>query len=980
MREVVATSSLFDAEWYGLSYPDVKAAGVDPVVHYLQRGAIELRNPSSHFDTAAYLERYPDVRGSGLNPLYHYLRHGKQEGREISSLSARPHFFDTATSAQWVAKLRSDRAHAGIASQQPLVSVILPTKNRAAVLPDAIQSVLEQTWHNWELLVVDDGSTDDSIEIVRRDFPDPRVKLLQSTGQGVGDARNTGLSHARGDFFAYLDSDNTWTPEYLEFMLAELGRSRADAAYSVLKRIDASDATKPPKISYLQVLFNEKSLLEENFIDINVFVHRRKLYDELGGFDVALKRMVDWDLILRYTARRQVSFANFIGCNYDNGACSSRITNRESISYLNVVRNKHMVAWDRVKKGVADRDRKLVSVIICNYDQAELTTRCIESLYRHEAGEAFEVILIENGSNPQTVQAIQNLVGRHPRTKLVRNPKNYGFALGNNIGFAESRGSRVVFLNNDTEVTPEWLRSLVRPLEDPSIKGTQPKLLYPDGSIQCVGVVFPQQSPMGYPIYARQPGDFPPTQQSRDYQSITAACMAMRAEDFAGAGGFDPLFLNGQEDVDLCLRVGGGRSVFRCVVDSIVIHREGQTAGRGTNIRANRVLFRDRWRDSVRADDAEYYAQDGVVVGAYQADNPEWAREGYAVWRPNEATTQAVKTPPVPARLRGRTIAIKVPCPCPELKDHWGDYHFAVSLAAAFFRRGVDARIDFLQDWATAENRSDINLMLRGLSRFTPVAGTLNFMWMISHPDKVSMEELQGYDGVFVASSLWADKLRRDGLSRVKTLLQCTDACRFHPDAFSDSLRTRNLFVANSRRVLRPVVRAALDEHIPLDIYGEMWEGLAPAEWIRGEKIGNVSLAGYYASAEVVLNDHWESMREGGFVSNRVFDVLASGGSLVTDRVAGPPEEIATACHFFEPGGSLREAIEQARRDPRNRSAASLKVAAYVRREHSFDARAAALINTIDTLDFSSGEDEAPELVQGDWASAASGVLGSDTP
>ena len=231
-----------------------------------------------------------------------------------------------------------------------------------------------------------------------------------------------------------------------------------------------------------------------------------------------------------------------------------------------------------------------------------------------------------------------------------------------------------------------------------------------------------------------------------------------------------------------------------------------------------------------------------------------------------------------------------------------------------------------------------------------------------------------------MASSLWADKLRRDGLSRVKTLLQCTDACRFHPDAFSDSLRTRNLFVANSRRVLRPVVRAALDEHIPLDIYGEMWEGLAPAEWIRGEKIGNVSLAGYYASAEVVLNDHWESMREGGFVSNRVFDVLASGGSLVTDRVAGPPEEIATACHFFEPGGSLREAIEQARRDPRNRSAASLKVAAYVRREHSFDARAAALINTIDTLDFSSGEDEAPELVQGDWASAASGVLGSDTP
>jgi len=369
-------------------------------------------------------------------------------------------------------------------------------------------------------------------------------------------------------------------------------------------------------------------------------------------------------------------------------------------------------------------------------------------------------------------------------------------------------------------------------------------------------------------------------------------------------------------------------------------------------MRANRALFHERWKGSVRADDTQYYAQDGVVVGGYRPDNADWAEEGYAVWKPSALTTPVVKSPPVSARLRERTIAIKVPCPRPELKDHWGDYHFAVSLAAALFRRGIAARIDFLQDWATAGNSSDINLVLRGLSCFTPVAGALNFLWMISHPDRVSMAELQGYDGVFVASSLWANKLRRDGLSRVQTLLQCTDACRFHPAAFDDSLRTRNLFVANSRGVLRPIVRAAREEHIPLDLYGQMWEGLAPREWIRGEQIDNVALAGYYASAEVVLNDHWDSMRECGFVSNRVFDVLASGGSLVTDRVAGLPEELAAECHFFEPGDSLSEVMEKARRDPRNRSAASLAVAEHVRREHSFDARVTSLITAMDTLAF----------------------------
>jgi len=99
MRRVVASSPLFDAEWYCLSYPDVKAAGIDPVAHYHERGAVELRNPSSHFDTAAYLNRYPDVRELGMNPLYHYLLYGKREGREISPLIMRPHFFDVANSA-----------------------------------------------------------------------------------------------------------------------------------------------------------------------------------------------------------------------------------------------------------------------------------------------------------------------------------------------------------------------------------------------------------------------------------------------------------------------------------------------------------------------------------------------------------------------------------------------------------------------------------------------------------------------------------------------------------------------------------------------------------------------------------------------------------------------------------------------------------------------------------------------------------------
>ena len=88
MYAVIATSPLFDAAWYLRSYPDVKAARIDPIEHYLRHGGRELRNPSGAFDARAYVERYPSVRASGLNPLYHYISHGKKKGWVISQPGA----------------------------------------------------------------------------------------------------------------------------------------------------------------------------------------------------------------------------------------------------------------------------------------------------------------------------------------------------------------------------------------------------------------------------------------------------------------------------------------------------------------------------------------------------------------------------------------------------------------------------------------------------------------------------------------------------------------------------------------------------------------------------------------------------------------------------------------------------------------------------------------------------------------------------
>jgi len=102
------------------------------------------------------------------------------------------------------------------------VSVIIPTYNRAATLGRAIDSALEQTIDDLEVVVVDDGSTDDT-ESVLAAYEDPRVRtIIHATNQGANVARNTGLEHVRGEYVAFLDSDDVWHPAKLERQLAAL--------------------------------------------------------------------------------------------------------------------------------------------------------------------------------------------------------------------------------------------------------------------------------------------------------------------------------------------------------------------------------------------------------------------------------------------------------------------------------------------------------------------------------------------------------------------------------------------------------------------------------------------------------------------------------------------------------------------------------------------------------------------------------------
>ena len=356
-----------------------------------------------------------------------------------------------------------------------------------------------------------------------------------------------------------------------------------------------------------------------------------------------------------------------------------------------------------------------------------------------------------------------------------------------------------------------------------------------------------------------------------------------------GVRGFDPVFSNGMEDVDLCHRLAQARpGHFRVLDSQPVVHHESSSAGRYDKNLANRAVYLDRWKGEVDPrDDADLWATRGMRVVDHDIGK---ARRGASprlrVPRPvlvREARLQISES----TRLRW---AIKNPAPAGEGGERWGDTHFAASLAAALRDHGQEVVVDRRPEWDRPTGRhDDVVLVLRGLVRHDPSPEQVSLLWVISHPELVRLDEVRGYDRVLAAGAAWAERRSRDWAVGIAPLLQATDPDRFHPDAAQPDTGERVLFVGNSRRQLRPVVRDALAAGLPLAVYGDLWSGLVPNEVVRGRSIPNDQLAAAYRSAGVVLNDHHDAMRADGFVSNRLFDAVASGARVITDPITVSP-------------------------------------------------------------------------------------------
>jgi GT2 family glycosyltransferase len=735
----------------------------------------------------------------------------------------------------------------------------------------------------------------------------------------------TSLAAATGEYVAFLEAGDSWVPDRLERLTA-------------LRRPFVADELEGERGNGEKVVFRTPA----PDVEPARLVARREMLLELGPVDPGLPSAWLLDLLLRQDT--DVEQVPVIGVR-------RRFPDRRRAlrpppgDWRRVVLNKHRVDWERLEARVPTAG--LTSVIVPTYEDSELTTACVESLLADAGGPPVEVVVWDNGSTPAVAAQLDRLAG--DRVRVLHGGENHGFALGNNLALAHATGDVVVFLNNDTTVPTGWLAPLREALADDDVLGAQPLLLYPTGTIQSAGVAFPTCGGLPHAFLQGFPAEDAYGVEGLRLHALTGAALALRYADAVALRGFDAVFSNGMEDVDLCHRLAQRREGHFRVLDAApVVHHESRTPGRYDKHVANRRVYLDRWQHVVEPrDDAELWATRGLRVvdheiGPARHDEPPRLR----VPRPvlvREARLQGTERP----RLRW---AIKNAAPAGAGGERWGDTHFAAALAAALRDHGQEVVVDRRPEWDRPTGRhDDVVLVLRGLVAHEPGPEQVSLLWVISHPELVTPDEVRGYDRVLAAGRPWAERRSRDWAQQlaapVEPLLQATDPQRFHPEAAAPDTGEPVLFVGNSRRVLRPVVRDALAAGLPLAVYGDLWSGLVPDEVVRARSLPNESLAAAYRSAGVVLNDHHEGMREDGFVSNRLFDAVASGARVVSDPVDGLAALFGPSVQVYETPDDLRRLATLP--DPDQvfgDDAARRATADRIRSEHSFAARAARLV------------------------------------
>jgi GT2 family glycosyltransferase/glycosyltransferase involved in cell wall biosynthesis/2-polyprenyl-3-methyl-5-hydroxy-6-metoxy-1,4-benzoquinol methylase len=547
----------------------------------------------------------------------------------------------------WLAVLNHDSAAAPFTPSQakggdsrsgapsPLVSVIVPTYNRLEWLRETLQSILAQTYRQFEIVVVNDAGPDISPVVAGLNAEGKIRVIAHSENKGLGAARNTGVRAARGKYIAYLDDDDIFLPNHLATLVSHLETTRGKVSYT-----DAHRATQKKEngayvivsrdVPYSNDWDNER-ILVQNFVPVLCFMHEKRCIEEAGWFDESLTTHEDWDLWIRMSRLFRFKHIAEITCEFRWREDGSSMSSKSRMDFLRTsdliykksvasAAGRHDLAWRRQQHllavshsigevaGKPTPDCILVSIVIPVFNRLELTRACIEAIHRETRAGSFEIIVIDNASTDGTAEYLEaeEAAGR---LRVIRNESNLGYGKGCNQGIAAARGGFILLLNNDTVPLAGWLDALLTELLIHSRAAAAGScLLYPGGEvIQHAGVTIGAGEGRIHPYYRwrlQRLDKVPQAEISSDCRVVTGACLLLRKAALDEVGVFDEGFINGFEDVDLCFRLAQAGYGIRYCANSRVIHHESMTTGRKLHDLANFYRLNERWKSIITPEES----------------------------------------------------------------------------------------------------------------------------------------------------------------------------------------------------------------------------------------------------------------------------------------------------------------------------------------------------------------------------------------
>ena len=525
-------------------------------------------------------------------------------------------------------------------SKDVCFSILVPLYNTPKkFLSEMIQSVLDQTYENWQLCLADGSDAEHAYvgELCGEyGAKDKRISYRKlEKNEGISGNTNECLKMATGDYIGLFDHDDILHPAALYEYMIRICEEDADYLYCDETTFKGNKTIDDMLTLHFKPDFSIDNLRANNYI-CHFSVFDRGLLEGMELFRSQFDGSQDHDMILRLTSKakhvvhvpkllyywrsHKASVAADINAkSYAIEAARSAVADHLRVNgfeNFEIVSTKAFETIFRIKYEVAGNPG--ISVVIPNKDHVEDLSRCIDSILKQSAYDNYEIIIVENNSVTEEIEAYYKTLEKQENIRVVRYEGDFNYAKINNYGASFATGEYLLLLNNDTQViTISWMEELLMYAQRADVGAVGAKLYYGDKTIQHAGIVIGlgahrTAGHTHYRVAQTNLGYMGRLCYAQDVSAVTGACLMVRRALYEKLGGLDENFAVALNDVDFCLRLreAGYLNVWNPYCE--LYHFESVSRGlddggeRAKRYDREAVLFREKWKEALAKGDPYY--------------------------------------------------------------------------------------------------------------------------------------------------------------------------------------------------------------------------------------------------------------------------------------------------------------------------------------------------------------------------------------